>query len=95
MESLDLSVDEPPISVQRMKVRKRFRRGLLAMYFIGIMFSLRNKVQICGALRPVEYFEAFEPIKIVQEEKPGFLVLLYLPFFQGKLISLLAYPSYE
>ena len=69
------------MSIQRMKVRKRFRRCFLAMYFIGIMFSLRNKVQICGALRPVEYFEAFEPIKIIQEEKQGFLVLLYLCLF--------------
>lgn len=79
MDSIELSDDDPAVALKRQKVRKRFRRSFLAVYFIGIMFSLRNKVQICGALRPIEYYEAFESMKppVPKEEKTSSLVFLY------------------
>ena len=40
---------------------------------MGVMQTFRNRVQMYGALRPIEYFEQFEAKKVV-EKKKSFLV---------------------
>ena len=55
--------------------RKRFKKVLYASYFMGVMQTFRNRVQMYGALRPIEYFEQFEAKKVVQKKK-SFLVRL-------------------
>jgi len=56
---------------QQKKIRKKIKRALHVIYFIGIMQTLRNKVKIYGAIRPVEYFNNFksEAEKETEKEK--------------------------
>ena len=76
--------EEQIISTQRLKVRKMFKRGLYAIYFMGIMYTLRNRVQMYGAIRPIEYFEAFEANKFSPSKKTSFLVRYLLCFIYKK-----------
>lgn len=70
------SDDEDTIDTERKRLRKIFKKGLYALYFIGIMFSLRNRVQIYGALRPKEHFNSFGALKEVEKKKGLFVSLL-------------------
>jgi len=71
----ECSDDDTIIMTERQTlVRKRFRKVLYASYFMGLMQTFRNRVQMYGALRPIEYFEQFEGQKVVQERKFSFLV---------------------
>ena len=77
--SFDFTEEEDQIiSTQRLKIRKMFKRGLYAIYFIGVMYSLRNRVQMYGAIRPIEYFETFEASKHLEQKKSSFLVRFFL-----------------
>ena len=49
----------------RKRLMAKLRTGCLVVYFIGILHSLRNRVKVMGALRPVEHLKEFE-----KEKKP-------------------------
>ena len=36
------------------------------IYFIGIMFTLKNRVKVMGAIRPVDHLKEFEKEKNVE-----------------------------
>ena len=75
--------EEKPFTDQQMKTRKRFRKALHVLYFIGIMQTLRNKVKIYGALRPIDYFNNFksEAEALPPPKKTGILVILPIGIF--------------
>ena len=68
----DLSDDED-MSEERITLRKKLKRSLYVSYFLGILFSMKNRVKIYGALRSVEHVKQFEVNK-VEKKKHNFLV---------------------
>ena len=71
----------------RTRLQRVFRRTLLASYFIGVMFAFRNRVQLYGAIRPIEYYEVFEEKKEAVVEEYSFLVTNLSLFFPSKSYS--------
>jgi len=70
--------EEKPLTDKQMKIRQKMRKALNVLYFIGIMQTLRNKVKIFGALRPVEYFNNFKSEAEAEQtvpKKTGILVI--------------------
>lgn len=79
--------DDPIISTHRMRIRRIFKRGLYAIYFIGVMYSFRNRVQMYGAIRPIQYYEKFEANKHIEQKKKSFLVKLLFDIIFINLFS--------
>jgi len=69
--------EEKPLTEKQIKNRKRIKKALHVSYFIGVMQTLRNKVKIYGALRPLTYFNNFksEAEALPPPKKTGILVI--------------------
>lgn len=61
------------MSDERIALRKKLKRSLFVAYFLGILFSMKNRVKIYGALRSIEHVKQFEVHKI-EKKKTNFFV---------------------
>lgn len=86
LNTSESSEEDEPISEHRMRLRRILKKNFLATYFMGILFCFKNRVQIYGALRPIEYFKEFEAKKSIKKKHNyfvrDFLFSKFLSYFQ-------------
>ena len=75
----DISDDEvvEEKSLERKHLRNILKRSFRVAYFLGILFSMKNRVKIYGALRPIDQVKEFDSSNNAPKRK-SYLVNFYI-----------------
>ncbi len=74
-------------TLERKHLRNILKRSFRVAYFIGILYSMKNRVKIYGALRPIDQVKEFDSSKNVTQRKSLLVIFFckreyFIDFFQ-------------